>query len=111
MVAAVAGFCLYCVWAAGAARLCGCVGKFRTIVAVVAGLFCLCCVWAGCSATVGRGVNSAKSLRSLPVCFVCVLFGPSYWPCVPCHAQCLRNSQDNPVLCMDLKTKMGWAHR
>ena len=38
IVAAVAGFCLCCVWGGGAAQLCGCVGKFRTIVAAVANL-------------------------------------------------------------------------
>src|SRR6266704_2180290 len=40
IVAAVAGFCLCCVWG----DFVGWVGKFRTIVAAVAG-FCLCCVW------------------------------------------------------------------
>src|SRR6266581_8794052 len=52
IVAAVAGFCLCCV-CAGAVRLCGCVGKFRTIVAAVAG-FCLCCVCAGARDFVGN---------------------------------------------------------
>src|SRR6266704_6815804 len=45
IVAAVAGFCLCCVWGGGAAQLCGCVGKFRTIIVAIAGFCLCCCVW------------------------------------------------------------------
>ena len=46
IVAAVAGFCLCCCVWGDVRATCGCVGKFRTIVAAVAG-FCLCCVCGG----------------------------------------------------------------
>jgi hypothetical protein len=60
------------------------VGNFRVFIAAIAGSFgcgccrrrfCLCFIWAD-----GRDFWLA-----------------GYWPCVPCHAQCLRNSQYNPV--------------
>src|SRR6266581_4157830 len=54
-------------------RDCGCVGKFRTIVAAVAGFCLCCCVWGdGAAEFVGAWVNSAQSLRPLPA-FVCVV--------------------------------------
>jgi len=74
IVAAIAGFCLCCVWGDGAARLCGCVGKFCKIAVAIAG-FCLCCVWGGCSDFVGAWVNSAQSLWLLPAFCLCCVWG------------------------------------
>src|SRR6266581_799773 len=66
---------------------CRCVGKFRTIVAAVAGFCLCCCVWVwgdGAAQLVGAWVNSAQSLWPL-LAFVCiVLFGLGRW----CSATC-----------------------
>src|SRR6266705_1016311 len=54
-----------------AAQLCGCVGKFRTIVAAVAGFCLCCCVWGdGAARLVGAWVAAVAGF-----CLCCVWGG------------------------------------